>query len=427
MEIIILKNEVEELTNEYEQIFKRFTNIESIMTELLSIKIYNLLKNDYNLATNYINRLLPISSFCPDIIISDYNIEDVDILILFKDKMLSGLIFKRDENFKDSFLNIVKIHNDLVLSNNEIEHNRTIIKPSIINKLLDSNNMKNISSVFFSAEDEIERRFDDEIEDKIFHNIFFASNFRKKEFINISHNDKKKLLNISLTYNCSVGEYIYNQFKSSIIHINTYKKKILNDFKNSISSKLLDTDYLYNMISFYGEQLMNDILNTKINHPSFENTNFVLMDLLLIEDETVDLLKTELQIIDRETLIEKKIEEFNNTILEIRHEIKDILKLYKVRRFKVNHDTEGNIRCSNIFFGSDYLSSAQGTQYKINYLFCMKSNGDGFDFDNLLQINNTLNLKIIYRRKVIYSLSKEIKNKLLKVQSDIVSLINYKI
>lgn len=430
MDLFVSKKEIERIIKEYEDLISLKTYLgykEQILTELVSIKAYNLIKSDFNLTNKYINRVCSLSSLCPAINLADYSIEDVDILIIAKNNILSGFISSKVYNSKDAFINIVKISNNLILSeqdNHYYDENSTLLRLPIIKDLLSLSNISCILSLCLIAEKKINERFNSEFESKLSHHIFIASELRKEDFFKLPINERNRLLKINIKENYSIGEYINFKCKSSILDsLNNLITNLLNEIKKDISTDIFDMDYMWQQISSFIDQLIVNFLDSPIKNSQLKNSPCLFIDLMLVKDEINFLNKIKNDKLIRQKLVQSKIDKLNTIFKEINNEILSVYNQDVQKTFRIIHSGETEAHCRYYSLAKRHLN-LDDDDYMVNCLCFIEITGYAFDLDNPLYLTNTLNLKISYRNKIIYSISEDHRNRLLEAQKDILSIID---
>lgn len=367
------------------------------------------------------NRIFNLNSVCSDINLSNYNINDVDILITIKDNVLLGFLSKKIDKSTYALVNTVKISNDFILSMREkhlYNKNLTFIRPSIINNLLNSSNIKCILTLKRKAKDELIKRFNCEFKDKIFNNIFVLSNLRKEEFLRLPIEEHNKLFKINIEDDSSIGEYIYNSCKNTTLKpIQNSIIKILNETRDNFSQNIMNIDCLYLQISSFAEQQIINYLNSSIPDSTFEDSTLKLIDLIVLKDKINDNLSYQ-------RLVQSKIDKLNAIFVEIDNTIRRVYNpsLYKTFSISCGKIPDG-LRCCYYSLAKKSLR-VKGHEYKVNCISFSNLNNFRLNLDNPLYIKNTLSLNISYRKKVIYSISEEHQNKLLEAQKEILSIVD---
>lgn len=263
-----------------------------------------------------------------------------------------------------------------------------------------------------------------EAESKLSHHIFIASELRKEDFFKLPINERNRLLKINIKENYSIGEYINFKCKSSILDsLNNLITNLLNEIKKDISKDIFDMDYMWQQISSFIDQLIVNFLDSPIKNSQLKNSPCLFIDLMLVKDEINFLNKIKNDKLIQQKLVQSKIDKLNTIFKEINNEILSVYNQDVQKTFRIIHSGETEAHCRYYSLAKRHLN-LDDDDYMVNCLCFIEITGYAFDLDNSLYLTNTLNLKISYRNKIIYSISEDHRNRLLETQKDILSIID---
>lgn len=220
------------------------------------------------------------------------------------------------------------------------------------------------------------------------------------------------------------SEYIYKLCKKSVPKsFQTFVSEMLDELKNNVVIDIVNIEKIYQNVSIYADQLIMSFLYSPIPYSYSINPNLAVIDLIFVKDKLDIINKKQQELVARKKLIQNKIDKLNSVFKELKREIKRACPPSTHKTFRINYGGAVGVHCCRISDATRSLN-IERNKYDVKCLYFIRTDGNGFNLDNPLYLYNTLTLSITYRKKVIYSISEEIKNKLLAAQKEISDIIN---
>lgn len=425
MELLLSKKEIETLNGEYSDITNNYTNKEKTVAQLFTVKVYNLMKKDYDLAYNYIDKVFKISYICEDIDLTYYDIKDSKILLTMEDSILSGFIFESTKNNVSSFLNVIKIKNDFVTTLPKKK-----IRPKVLTNLLIESNIKCLNSLCSTVNSELTNKITENLNDIFKYNMYIEYQFRKDEFITMPLKKEEKALLIKhymserkLMTESNVENYMYDMFTERLInYANLHINNLTKNLKISMSTKILDIDYLYKQVSQGLNGLIVELINQPIYTSAHRKKDLILLDWLFIKDDIFKLVESKKKEQSYKNFFKYSLAKINNIYIDIYDGIERKCQDYDT--FSVTYGYAVERICKNqmnkIFNKSIIINKIS---YRCVFLAFYDINDKLFALDNHFNIDDILSLKITHNGKLIYAVPEETKDLLMEYNNHLLHAI----